>query len=106
MLSYLELDLTFHVAAGSTDEDFEDFIDCVTDELAKIGRDKVDILATIADARVQFTDQVAERSIDAALQFLTDLRTALHAANCHTQNWPTLAEVEGMTSREAGLAFV
>lgn len=102
-MPYLELDITFTTPEDTTDVDFEAFIDCVLEELSSIGRTEVDVLAILAEARVQFTDRVPERSIDQTVNFLADLRTALHAANCLTANWPTLAEVSGMTSRDADL---
>ncbi|MBB2921281.1 hypothetical protein [Cellulomonas cellasea] len=82
----INVELTFVSPEGSTDEDFEAFLECVIEELENIGRDDVELSASLANRSAIFTVFGTEElpSVDSVL---ADLRTALHAANCHTAGW-------------------
>jgi len=98
--NYFEIEFSFH---PTSDPDlFDDFLDRVVDELAKIGRES-DVTATLARARASFTMPVENLSDEALIGVLSDLRTALHAADCGTPGWPSHHEVmstRGIGSRE------
>ncbi|MDF9877460.1 hypothetical protein [Cellulosimicrobium cellulans] len=77
---------TFEDAAGSDDQ-FEEFLDSVLDELDKIGRDDVDLSASVTQRKATFTVFGADDEDPEIDKFLSDLRTALHAAHCITDGW-------------------
>lgn len=88
---------TFHLAADmqfvsdppASDEQFEAFLDCVLDELDKIGCADADYSASLSDGAAGFTMSVEAADFPtAAILFLGDLRTALHASECATPAWP------------------
>lgn len=79
--------LSFASSAPRTDEDFEEFVDCVIDELEKIDRDDIEITASLAKRTAVFTEFAEDES--SIEEFLAAVRTALHAANCTTKGWET-----------------
>lgn len=84
----LNVELSFVGPDGATDDGFERFLEAVLDELDKIGRDDVEVTASLAKRTAIFTvfEGDAEPSVD---KLLSDARTALHAANCNTKGWET-----------------
>lgn len=83
----LDLHLAFLGPKNATDDDFDGFIDLVIEELEQIGREDIEVSARLAkrDATFTvFTDGDRTPSVD---QFLADVRTALHAADCITAGW-------------------
>lgn len=84
---YLEATVVFEFRPDVSDEDFEQFLDCVMDEFDKIHRE-MDLTASLADRAAVFLG-LAEAADDLAAteQFLADVRTALHAAGCSTPRW-------------------
>jgi hypothetical protein len=85
---HLGVELPFASTTGSTDEQFEEFLDAVVDALDNIGRE-VTLAARLADRVADFATTVeAEKIEDAVNEFMPDLRTALHAAGCSTAGWP------------------
>lgn len=94
---YLVMDLGFRYAGkrdDDTDEAFDFFSDHVltalTDlEKADTGLSDPDITATITRREMAITMRVeADTYADALRIFSANVRTALHAAGCHTGNWP------------------
>jgi hypothetical protein len=102
-MSYLEVELQFHPADGDPAA-FDGFLDQVLDELAKIGRPQADVAAALAEHSARFTDRVDVDDLDAVERFLSDLRTALHAAECGTPGWPGAVEFRGAAAYEGELA--
>lgn len=76
----------FESPSPRTDEEFEDFLDCVLEELDNIGRDDIELTASLAKRTAVFTQFPTDEhsSLDA---FTSAVRTALHAAHCATQGW-------------------
>lgn len=98
--AYLEIDLTFTRADGDVSA-FDDFLDCVVDELGQIGRE-ADYVARARDLTVMFSVVTASTDDEEFIRALSDLRTALHAANCHTGDWPEMMhEIMAMRSSRA-----
>lgn len=79
--------------ADSTDTDFEGFLDQVLEELDKIGRDDIDVSASLAKRVVTFTVFGTDDADPSTDDFLAAVRTALHAANCETPGWESIAEI-------------
>jgi hypothetical protein len=94
---YLQADLTFKCTdpTQDTDDNFDAFTDAVGDELdILVGIDKglidPDLTVGIVDRWVSFLIGIkADSHSDAVRLFSANLRTALHAAGCGTQGWPT-----------------
>lgn len=100
MTRYFEIEFNFHPA--SEPAAFDSFLDCVLDELDRNGR-QADVTASLAGATACFTVEVPSLSDEALIATLSDLRTALHAANCATPGWPSHNEVtstRGISSHE------
>lgn len=89
--NYFEIRVSF-ATEDATDENFEDFIECVVDELAQLGQE-VDVTGSGAAREASFLMPVEQLSDDALIAALTDLRTALHAAQCATPGWPDANEI-------------
>jgi hypothetical protein len=90
-MHYLVAELVFVHTPATTDEQFEAFLDSLMDELDKIGYGDADLAASLAARTAEFIigiDDDTSELEDVALRLLSDLRTALHAAKCHTPDWP------------------
>jgi hypothetical protein len=90
-MHYLVAELVFVHTPATTDEQFEAFLDSLMDELDKIGYSDADLAASLAERTAEFVIGVEDNTgglEDVALRLLSDLRTALHAAKCHTPDWP------------------
>jgi hypothetical protein len=90
-MHYLVAELVFVHTPTTTDEQFEAFLDSLMDELDKIGYGDADLAASLAERTAEFVIGVEDNTgglEDVALRLLSDLRTALHAAKCHTPDWP------------------
>lgn len=86
---YLATDLTFMSTPDARDEQFEAFLDCVMAELERIGHPDADLAASLTARTAEILmGVVADTFEDAAIIMLSDLRTALHAAQCCTPDWP------------------
>lgn len=87
---YLAADMQFISVPHADDEQFEGFLDTVLEELDVIGCVDADYSASLRDRNATFTMSVqAEDFPTGAIRFLGDLRTALHASECATPEWPT-----------------
>jgi len=93
-MHHLVAELVFvHTAS---DEQFEAFLDSVMDELDKIGHGDADLTASLTARRAEFLIGLEEDDFeDAAIRLLSDLRTALHAAQCRTPDWPIFRRQSG-----------
>lgn len=93
----IDLRCMFVSPDDSDDDTFEEFLDLVLDELERIGRDDVDLSASLSNRVATFTvfGDGSEPEID---KFFADVRTALHAANCATPGWETATlQIEAQT---------
>lgn len=90
---------------AGTDERFDEFLDCVMDEFAKIGYADVDLTAKLADRVAYFVIPAAitDEDEEPLIQVLTALRTVLHAAGCKTSDWPTRHEIRMAAKAGEGL---
>lgn len=90
MSDFLAITIEFASVPHGTDEQFEEFLDNVHAELEKIGRD-VSLSARLAQRVATFAiESDTDGDTDSTeARLLVDLRTALHAADCGTANWPT-----------------
>jgi len=85
---HLAVEMTFVSTPHGTDEQFEEFLDEVLVQLENIGRE-ANLAARLQDRVADFAASVNATDFSmAAAAFLMDLRTALHAAGCHTPDWP------------------
>lgn len=85
---HLGITMHFHSAAPSTDDQFEAFLDEVYTRFEEIDL-HVNLTARITDRVASFAATVEASDIEAAISdFLVHVRTALHAADCATHNWP------------------
>lgn len=96
----LQVDLGFVCGgADDTDEAFDAFTDRVMDALcdlaeADTGVVDPDISARLADRSLSILIGIEADSFKDALRlFSANVRTALHAAECHTPDWPTFRPV-------------
>lgn len=91
---HLAVEMTFVSTPHGSDEQFEQFLDEVLTQLEAIGRD-VDLAAKLRDRVADFAATINALDFNmAAASFLVDLRTALHAAGCHTPQWPKFEATE------------
>lgn len=91
---HLAVEMTFKGTPHSTDEQFEEFLDEVLAQLESIGRE-VNLGARLRDRVADFATTINSTDFSlAASAFLVDLRTALHAAGCHTPEWPQFKATE------------
>ncbi|HEX6470978.1 MAG TPA: hypothetical protein VF069_17900 [Streptosporangiaceae bacterium] len=93
---YLQVDLGFVCSgADDTDDAFDAFTDRVMDALCELGEADSgivdpDIVARLADRSMSIVMGVEADSFRDALRlFSANVRTALHAAECHTPGWPS-----------------
>jgi hypothetical protein len=85
---HLAVEMRFESTSVSNDDQFEGFLDEVVAQLDNIGCE-VDLAARLADRVADFAATIeADNFEDAAYRFLSDVRTALHAAGCVTKGWP------------------
>lgn len=94
---YLHMGMGFAAVPedNDTDEGFDAFTDKVMDELMNL--QDVDDGIIDPDVTVRITDRYLEVSMgieadscrDASRLFSANVRTALHAAECFTPDWPT-----------------
>lgn len=90
-----EINLTIEILfIGDGDDDqFEAFLDKVLNAFDDIGRE-VNFAARITDRTADIDASLeADTFEDAAIEFLGDVRTALHAAGAVTHRWPTFRPV-------------
>jgi hypothetical protein len=91
---HLAVEMTFSSAPPATDEQFEEFLDEVVAQMESIGRE-VNLAARTRDRVADFATSVESTDFSlAASALLVDLRTALHAAGCHTPEWPQFKATE------------
>lgn len=94
----LSVEMTFSSTPHGTDEQFEEFLDAVLEHLDLVGRE-VQLSASLAKRTADFATSVADGDLNmTTASLLVDLRTALHAAGCGTQGWPTF-EAESQVVR-------
>ncbi len=87
----LSVEMTFVSSHPTTADDFEAFLDDVLAELEKLDYE-VNLAARLRDRVADFAASLAADNYEAAeADFLTALRTALHAAGCNTAGWPKFA---------------
>lgn len=85
---HLGVSMDFHSSVPSTDDQFEAFLDEVYARFEEIDRE-INLTARIRDRVASFAATVAAPDFETAIsQFMVDVRTALHAANCATRDWP------------------
>jgi hypothetical protein len=86
---YLAVGMQFVNPDGTaTEEDFEAFLDRVIEELDNLGSE-ADVTSSLARMDAEFGVGIESETFeDATASFLTALRTALHAAECNTADWP------------------
>src|SRR5215813_2339407 len=85
---HLAIEMVFISDQPATDEQFEAFLDEVVQQLDNIGRE-VNLAARLRDRIADFATAIPAADFpSAATLFLSDLRTALHAAGCNTADWP------------------
>lgn len=102
-MTYLEIELGFVSPNGATDDDFDEFLDCVMEELESIGREDVDLVASLAKRTAMFVVTAEDDDFNSVAQFMGDLRAALHAARCGTQAWPDVAHFKNVRIRGSEL---
>ena len=84
----IAIQMTFESTPYGTDEQYEEFLDAVQENLDELGCE-VQMAAGLADRTVEFAAAIQAASFESAVSsLLVDVRTALHAAECHTDNWP------------------
>ena len=84
----IAIQMTFESTPHGTDEQFEEFLDAVQEHLDELGCE-VQIAASLADRTAEFASSIEAFNFESAVNtLLVDIRTALHAAECHTDNWP------------------
>lgn len=84
----LMVTMGFRSDPHGTDDIFEAFLDQVVVELENIGRE-VGIATSLANRTADFDAVITASSFEnAASALMSDIRTALHAADCHTPDWP------------------
>jgi predicted chitinase len=93
MTNHLETQVEFTMPSGVTPEGFEAFLDQVMEELENIGRTDVDMAASLTGLTATFMGEVANATVAEHIKFLTDLQTALHAAECGTPGWQEAAHI-------------
>lgn len=93
---YIEIDLSFQ--RHDEQEPFDEFMDRIVDELIDLGRE-ADYVSTEATLEATVTMTTTGRSEGELIKDLSDLRTALHAAGCGTQDWNG-HEITATRSRE------
>lgn len=87
----LSVEMIFVSNRPTTSEQFEAFLDEVLAELQKLGYE-VNLAARLRDRVADFAASVeADSYHQAEADFLTALRTALHAAGCSTARWSEFA---------------
>jgi hypothetical protein len=92
---YMTLDTVFvGVPPGNSADHFDDFTDRFMDALcdfAEVDTDITDpdITASLTDLTISvYVGVTVDTQRDAERWFASNVRTALHAAGCYTQNWP------------------
>lgn len=84
----IAIQMTFESNPHGTDEQFEEFLDAVQQQLDDLDRE-VQIAASLARRTAEFATTLEAATFEEAVNtLLVDVRTALHAAECHTGNWP------------------
>lgn len=93
---YVRSEIAFTADRAETDEEFDQFLDRITDELydlaegADTGIVDPSMTGSLADRTVRIIMGVeADSPRDAARLFSANVRAALHAAECATPGWPT-----------------
>ena len=104
MTSIIAIEQVYRRPARS-DEEFDAFLDRVLDEFYKIDVE-ADYLADMEDLRVEWTITVDAEGLDALIAATSNLRTALHAAECATADWITLKELKAMAADDSELSAV
>jgi uncharacterized protein YqgV (UPF0045/DUF77 family) len=85
------VDFKFDSATKDADT-FDTFLDRVIEELDKIGVE-ADVTASLTAYEASFSLVTDGLSMDQVFQAMSDLRTALHAAQSVTAGWPSPAEI-------------
>jgi hypothetical protein len=101
MPGMFEIELRFQPVSNNLSP-FEDLLDAVTDELAKIGVD-ADYTATVADLTATWTIDVPDASEESLIGALTALQTALENVGCVTPD-PLPSKHEVVSTRHLALA--
>lgn len=103
-IHYLGMKLTFVGPPGSTDDEFDDFTDRLMDRLDELDCVDPDLTGSLVERTAVITMGVeADDEQDAMWRFLGVLRTALHAAECNTAEWPKFVVLE-QTTQDVDLA--
>jgi hypothetical protein len=85
---HLAIEMMFISDQPATDDQFEAFLDEVVNQLENLGCD-VSLAARLSDRVADFAATITARDFSsAATTFLSDVRTALHAAGCNTADRP------------------
>ncbi|MET7705442.1 hypothetical protein [Micromonospora sp. NPDC005413] len=84
----IAIQMTFEGTPHGTDEQYEEFLDAVQEHLDRLGRE-VQMAASLVDRTAEFATSIEAPDFESAVNtLLVDLRTALHASECHTDDWP------------------
>ncbi|TQS42457.1 hypothetical protein [Cryptosporangium phraense] len=68
---------------------FRALLDCLMEKFAEIGLPEVDYSGSLAQREAEFLMTVEASDFESAvIVAMGDLRTALHAAECATPDWP------------------
>lgn len=80
------LELAFTSPVNATDENFEGFLELVIEGIENIGRDDIEVTASLTKRTASFTVFEGDTA-PSADEFMSAVRTSLHAANCRTKGW-------------------
>lgn len=84
----IAIHMTFESDPHGTDEQFDEFLDAVQEHLDSLGAE-VQMAASLAERTAEFATSIEAANFESAVNsLLVDVRTALHAAGCHTDGWP------------------
>ncbi|MEU8180685.1 hypothetical protein AB0B86_07910 [Micromonospora sp. NPDC049047] len=84
----IAIQMTLESDPHGTDAQYEDFLDAVQEHLDELEHE-VQMAASLADRTVEFATSIEAPDFESAANaLLVQIRTALHAAECHTDDWP------------------
>ncbi|WP_422770618.1 hypothetical protein ACN28C_28630 [Plantactinospora sp. WMMC1484] len=90
----IAIQMTLESTPHGTDEQFEEFLDAVQEHLDGLDGE-IQMAASLAERTVEFATSIEAPDFEsAANSLLVHLRTALHAAECHTDDWPQYVATE------------
>ncbi len=84
----IAIQMTLESTPHGTDAQYEEFLDAVQEHLDNLDCE-VQMAASLADRTVEFATSIEADDFESAVHILlSQVRTALHAAECHTDDWP------------------